>query len=286
MRKLVIRLLFYLAFLLFLRWRISAMFYVPDRVRYGQPSDAGLPFEEVTFAGRDGTRLSGWFIPAVGPAKGTVVHFHGNAQNMTAHFGFVAWLPRAGYNLFVFDYRGYGRSEGRPGRKGVYEDSIAALDYVLARPDVVRGRVVALGQSLGGANAIAVLGTARKGAVRALAVDSAFYSYRLMVRDKIRAMPILGVLAGPLAWLLADERYSPAPAVPRLAPMPLLVFHGTADPVVDYTHAGRIYQAAGEPRELVTLPGGFHTDAFIVPGDQYKQKLLAFFQHALELPLD
>src|SRR5512145_1917489 len=134
---------------------VGGMFYYPDQEVYDTPDRHGLKYEDVTFPSRDGTSLSGWFIPAVGPPKGTVVHFHGNAQNMTSHFGFVSWLPSRGFNLFVFDYRGYGKSAGRPERQGIYEDSLAALDYIATRPGIDHDRLVVLGQSLGGANAIA-----------------------------------------------------------------------------------------------------------------------------------
>jgi alpha-beta hydrolase superfamily lysophospholipase len=92
---------------------ISSPFYQPDRVLYSTPPSVGLKYENAVFVSSDGTRLTGWFIPAAGyqnpkNAKGTVVHFHGNAQNMSAHWQFVTWLPQRGFNVFVFDYRGYG----------------------------------------------------------------------------------------------------------------------------------------------------------------------------------
>jgi len=96
---------------------VGGLFYQPDRKIYDTPDRHGLKYEEVSFQSKDGTGLSGWFVPAVGKPKGTVIHFHGNAQNMTAHFGFVSWLPEQGFNLFVFDYRGYGKSAGKPDRR-------------------------------------------------------------------------------------------------------------------------------------------------------------------------
>ena len=121
---------------------VGQMFYYPDNKVYGTPAEHGLKFEEVTFHSKDGTKLSGWFVPAKGDPKGTVIHFHGNAQNMTAHFDFVSWLPSEGFNLFVFDYRGYGKSAGKPNRKGVYEDSLAAVDYVRSRQGVDKNRIL------------------------------------------------------------------------------------------------------------------------------------------------
>jgi len=115
-----------------------------------------------------------------------VIHFHGNAQNMSAHFGFVSWLPAQGFNLFVFDYRGYGTSAGKADREGVFEDSLAALDYIAARPGVDRNRFAGAGQSLGGANAIAVVGSRPHSGIRAVVIESAFSSYREIVRDKLQ----------------------------------------------------------------------------------------------------
>ena len=130
---------------------VSRMFYYPDKQIYETPSQ---PFEEIQFASADGTRLHGWWIPATIPVKGTVVYLHGNAANITGHYCQIEWLPASGYNVFLFDYRGYGKSEGQPSRRGVYADCVAAMDYAAKRAD----RLFASGQSLGGANAMAVLG--------------------------------------------------------------------------------------------------------------------------------
>ena len=107
-------------------------FYIPDRINYDSPERAGLMFEPVIFRSADGTQLSGWFLPAVGvasagDARGTVVHMHGNAQNMTAQWPYVEWVPKRKYNVLVFDYRGYGQSHGKPEPKGVFEDAVAAI---------------------------------------------------------------------------------------------------------------------------------------------------------------
>ena len=154
-------------------------FYLPTQVFYDTPKRAGLRFEEVSFSSYDGTRLTGWFFPATGygdsrNAKGTVVHFHDNARNISAHWQYVEWLPRRGFNLFVFDYRGFGASEGIPDHKGVFEDSGSALDYVRSRPDVNPENMVLLGQSIGGANAIAVVGSGNRKGVKAIVIEATF----------------------------------------------------------------------------------------------------------------
>jgi fermentation-respiration switch protein FrsA (DUF1100 family) len=260
----------------------NRLFYYPDSAVYQTPRSDGLPFEEVAFASRDGTRLSGWFVPSVGKAKGTIVHFHGNAQNMTSHFSFVKWLPREGYNIFVLDYRGYGKSAGKPGRQGVFDDCLAALDCVRARPDIDREKIIVFGQSLGGANAIAVLGENTNAArgVCAIAIDSSFYSYRQIVRDKIRMIPVLSLLRWPLSFVAVSNGHSPGDAVANLPPVPKFFLHGKKDAVVPVAHGQRLFAEAGEPKELLLADDCNHTEA-IMKSPAYRKALLDFFDRAV-----
>jgi fermentation-respiration switch protein FrsA (DUF1100 family) len=260
---------------------VSGLFYQPDHKTYDSPDRHGLKYEQVTFQSKDGTRLTGWFIPAVGTSKGTVIHFHGNAQNMSAHFGFVSWLPQQGFNLFVFDYRGYGTSAGKASREGVFEDSLAALDYIASRPGIDHNRLLVLGQSLGGANAIAAVGSRPHSGIRAVVSEAAFSSYRQIVRDKIAAIPLLSLLRVPLSHLLLGDRFAPADVVANIAPTPLLIIHGTADRVVPYSHATQLFELAHEPKQLWTIEGGDHIEAFAEAGSPYRQRLVTFFNQVL-----
>lgn len=255
---------------------VQSAFYYPDSVLYSTPAKQGLRFDAVMFPSRDGTALAGWFIPAADvadprAAKGTVVHFHGNAQNMSAHWQFVDWLPRRGFNLFVFDYRGYGASQGRPGIKGVFEDSNSALDYVRSRKDVDPERLLVFGQSLGGTNAIAAVGAGNRQGVKAVAIEATFYSYSSIASEKF-------IGAG---WLLSDA-YSAGRHIADLAPIPLLLMHGTADPVIPFHHGARLYDQAKDPKTLLRIEGGGHTEA-LTPrfGQRYQDALVEFFEAAL-----
>jgi len=258
---------------LFLCGCVQSMFYYPDRVRYETPDALGLRYESVHFTSADGTRLSGWFIPAVGrqnpkEAKGTVVHFHGNAQNMTSHWRFVSWLPKQDYNVFVFDYRGYGESEGKPEPKGVFEDSGAALNYVRSRGDVDPERLFVFGQSLGGTNAIAVVGSGNRAGVKAAAIESTFYSYSSIANDKL-----------PGAGLLVGNDYAASKFVAAISPIPLLLIHGTADDAIPHAHSQRLFAEAREPKRLIEIPGAGHLEPMSAPrfGTTYQQALTDFF---------
>jgi fermentation-respiration switch protein FrsA (DUF1100 family) len=256
---------------------VQSMFYYPDDVRYETPDALGVRYESVQFTSADGTRLSGWFLPAEGranpkEAKGTVVHFHGNAQNMSTHWRFVAWLPKQDYNVFVFDYRGYGQSEGKPEPKGVFEDSNAALNYVRTRADVDPERLFVFGQSLGGTNAIAVVGSGNRAGVKAAAIESTFYSYASIANDKFKG-----------AGLLVGDTYAASNYVAAVSPIPLLFIHGTADQVIPLAHSRRLFAEAREPKRLIEVPGAGHLEPMTGQrfGHAYRKALTDFFDAAL-----
>jgi fermentation-respiration switch protein FrsA (DUF1100 family) len=258
------------------------LLYHPTQQVYQTPSDHRLNYEEVSFTSRDGTSLAGWFIPAIGEASGTVIHFHGNAQNMTSHFSFVSWLPRERFNLFVFDYRGYGQSEGTPSRRGVYEDSVAAIQYAASRDDVDASKLLIFGQSLGGANAIAAVARNSFEGIRAVVIDSTFYSYRSIVRDKLGDLPVVWLLKWPLSFVMIGNGYSPGPVVDRIAPVPLLLIHGTSDRIIPYHHGHWLFEEAKEPKQLWTVKKGGHTAALSSHRKLYCKKLADYFRKAVE----
>ena len=257
----------------------NQFFYYPDRKVYHSPREYDLQYESVFFPSQDDTKLHGWVLRGRPQALGTVIFFHGNARNMTANLPLYAWLPAEGFNVFVFDYRGYGRSEGRPDRQGVHEDSVAAFEYVLTRTDLERPLFV-LAQSLGGATAIAALGQ-NDFPVEAVVVDSSFYSYRKIARDTMSDIPLLSMFRFPLS-LTISNRHSPASFIDRLAPTPLCLIHGTSDDVVPYEHSILLYEQAKEPKELWLIERGGHVDALRKPDSVYRKKLSSFFRRALE----
>ena len=253
-------------------------FYYPNAKVYSTPAERGLKFEPVEFTSKDGTRLTGWFLPAVGQAKGTIVHCHGNAQNMTAHWLFAEFLPRKQFNLLVFDYRGYGKSEGSPARAGTIEDARAALDYVLSRRDVDPERVALFGQSLGGA--IAVVAAAEDKRVKALLIESAFSSYQSAAAHALRSNPLTYLFSWPLSRALIRSGRDPIDHIAAISPRPVLVIHGAADRIVPCDMSRELHEAAGEPKELWIVEGAGHTAAGSVRRDEYRRKLCEFFEKA------
>lgn len=245
---------------------LDSLFYHPTATTYSTPTQDGLAYEEITFLSQDQTRLSGWFIPAKGKALGTVIHFHGNAQNMTAHYSFVSWLPKNRFNLFVFDYRGYGTSAGEPSRKGVYQDCVAAIEYIKTRTDIDQSKLIIFGQSIGGANAITVVGKNDFTGICGVATDSAFASYKRVAGEHT------GLLK-PFAYLLIGNDLSPEKYIGNMAPTPLLIIHGTHDQVASYKNAEKLFMAANEPKQLWTVDQGTHTSALGPSRKTYAPKL-------------
>ncbi|MFQ5491670.1 MAG: alpha/beta hydrolase, partial [Phycisphaerae bacterium] len=209
----------------------------------------------------DGLRLHGWFLPAAGPVRGTLVHCHGNAGNITGHYRFVAWLPERGWNVLVFDYRGFGESPGRPSREGAVADVHAAVDYARARPDVDANRVVLFGQSLGGS--VAIVAAAERDDLAGLAVEGAFASYQEEARFVCRQRWWLWGVSGLVSrWFVADGA-DPIYAVGRVPAVPKLFICGTADRIVDCQQTVVLHDEAGEPKELWMLEDEGHTTALI-----------------------
>jgi len=238
-------------------------FFYPDQRVYTTPQAEGVHAEEVSLAGPDDTALHGWWLPAKGPAHGTVLHVHGNAANISNHLPLVAWLPAAGFNVLTFDYRGYGRSGGKPSIHGVVDDTRAALAWLRRRDGVDAQRLAVIGQSLGGATALRAVVQEPQG-VRLLVLDSAFSSYRGIAREAAGSMGALGWLAPVLIPTLPAEEHDPVRAAAKLA-VPLLVLHGSHDAVIPQHHGHALWAAANAPKHWLPIEGGEHIDALMRP---------------------
>ena len=161
------------------------IFMQPDRHLYVRPSQVGAVWEEAKFQSNDGTELTGlWFPAKHEPARAVIVHFHGNAENMTSHFLNVYWLALEGYDVLAFDYRGYGASGGKKSLDGAVADGAAALAY--ARRKAPGLPLIVIGQSFGGAVALASLEQDGGAGLKDLVLDSTFASFRGIAKDKLK----------------------------------------------------------------------------------------------------
>jgi fermentation-respiration switch protein FrsA (DUF1100 family) len=243
---------------------VERFFFYPDRVQYTAPAQFGLVAEDVWIEAADGARMHAWFLPAQGAAKGTVLHLHGNAANISNHLPLVAWLPARGFNVLTLDYRGFGRSQGTPTLDGVVDDAAAALAYLRTRPDVDATRLIVVGQSLGGATALRLLARDAAG-VRLAVLDSAFASYRQIAREAAGTAGILAPLAPLVINAFPGPDKDPITALKSVR-VPLIFVHGTHDALVPHDHSTQLHAAASAPAELWTVAGAQHVAVFGEPG--------------------
>jgi pimeloyl-ACP methyl ester carboxylesterase len=231
---------------------MERLFYHPT----AGPTSPPAGVERVRFESADGTPLVGWFIRARGGSADapTVLHVHGNAGNIGSHIWFTEYLPPAGFNVMIFDYRGYGESGGSArSRRPLIEDTHAALDAILERDDVDPERVGMYAQSLGGAIGLNVM--ADRPEIRAAVIESAFSSWRGVAANAVGGDPPNFIGRG-LAALLIGDSDRPLDAIARID-RPLLIVHGTDDSIIPVSH-GRVLADAAPNGQLVALDGGEH----------------------------
>lgn len=244
----------------------NSLFYHPDSVIYSTPDQVGQNYESFTLPVDDQVSLHAWHVSAKKPRMGTVLHFHGNAQNMTSHFLYVYWLAEYGFDIITFDYRGYGTSTGKPTREGIYRDSLAILQEAVKRSE----HLFILGQSLGGAVAIPAIAKLKPANLRGLILDSSFSSYQSIVEEKLSASLITYPIKKLLKHLVGDE-YSPRDFAEQIS-VPTLIIHGKNDPVVPYIESKRLSEFIPHA-EFWTWEGEGHTQAF-ASENSYRQQLV------------
>lgn len=241
----------------YLRYFEWKNFYYPSRSLAATPGDFGLKFEDIQFVAEDGVLLHGWWIPCEN-ARGALIYCHGNAGNIGDRAWIMADLHRLGVNIFIFDYRGYGKSKGIPTEDGTYRDARAAYEVVRARyEDVDTPPVMVYGHSLGGAVAVQL---AKDKPVRSLVVESSFSSSLDMGRFLYPSLPV---------GLLLHFRYDSASKAASLT-IPKLFSHGKPDQVIPYELGRKLFDAAAEPKRFVELPGDHNDVAWTSSGEYWK----------------
>lgn len=256
----------------------SRLLFMPMQTLVRTPADVGLAYRDVALRAADGTDLAAWWLPAKGPTRGTVLFLHGNAENISTHLASVYWLPAAGYQVLLLDYRGFGASQGTPLIPEVLEDVRAAIDWLEAQPESGGQPLFLLGQSLGASLGGYLVGA--DPAVRAhfagVVLDSGFARYRRIARE----VASRSWLTLPLQWFVAwgmPDGYDLLDQISHISPVPLLIMHSRDDQVVGYHHALALYKAAREPRCLVTYSGP-HISGFEDAG--VREKVLQFLAHS------
>jgi fermentation-respiration switch protein FrsA (DUF1100 family) len=240
----------------------DSLIYFPLPYPVGDWQPVGLTLEDAWFHAADGTQLHGWYVPHKAPVA-VILFCHGNGGNVTHRVEKLRELNRVvGASVLVFDYRGYGRCEGRPNENGVLADARAARAWLAKRAGIAEKELVVMGESLGGAVAVDLAaGDGAKG----LILESTFTSVPDVAAHHYPWLP---------AKLLLKTRFDSLEKISAYRG-PLLQSHGDADTIVPYELGRRLFQAANEPKEFYTLPKGDHND---LPDRAYYQKVRQFLE--------
>ena len=239
----------------------SSMVFFPSATLVQTPEQWGLEYEDVFLESEDGVRLHGWYIPQSG-SKLTLLFFHGNAGNISHRGASVEIFHRLGLNLFIFDYRGYGKSQGTPDEKGLYKDARAAWRYLIDERGFEPKDIIVFGRSLGGAVAAELAAEVQPGG---LILESTFSSAK-DVADVI--LPVVSRL------IILRYDFNTAAHIKRVT-SPVLVLHSPDDEIIPFDLGERVFEAANEPKTFVRMRGG-HNNAFLMSQPDYERALGAF----------
>ena len=259
----IIIILIALVLLYFIYPRIenSIVFY-PSGPLDDTPGKHGLTHTEVYFETADGQRLHGWFFPLEDQSP-VILCCHGNAGNISHRLENVRLLVEQGLQVFIFDYRGYGRSTGKPSEKGLYLDGLAAYDYLISTQQIAPDAVIPFGRSLGAAVALEI---ALHRMVKSVIIEGAFTS----TREMARTMPLFYLVS-----FVVPSHYNSAEKIRRIT-VPILVVHAQRDEIVPYSMGERLFAGANEPTFFYPVEGATHNDTYMMGGEKYFQTLAVF----------
>jgi fermentation-respiration switch protein FrsA (DUF1100 family) len=229
------------------------------------PSQLGLDYEEVHVETSEKARLHGWFFPLKGDLP-TILFCHGNAGNISHRLENIKLLLDQRLQVFIFDYRGYGKSTGRPSEAGVYSDGLAAYDFLAKQKGVQPDKIVLFGRSLGAAVAIEI---ALQRQVRSIIIESPFTSTKEMAKTVL--------LFWPLSFF-SPPHYNNKAKIGRIS-IPKLVIHGENDRIVPFHMGQKLYDLAKPPKYFFPIKGAGHNDTYVMGGKAYFKALTTFVRN-------
>jgi len=254
----------YAGIFLLVFFRQSKYVYYPGRAVDGTPADARMAYEDVSLRTQDGETLNGWYVPATTNRETAPVLLdcHGNAGDIGDRVGSVQTFHNMGLNVLIFDYRGFGRSTGKPTEQGTYMDAMAAWDYLTKQKGFATNQVIVFGRSLGGSIAAWLAAQVQPGA---LVTESAFTSAPDMARRMFPYLP---------CRLLCRFKYDTLSHVKKIR-CPVLIAHSRNDEMIPFENGRRLFEAANEPKVFVEMCGEHNSGGLDVNPD-YQQVLSTF----------
>lgn len=234
----------------------EGLFFYPDKMVYSDPTSLGLSYDNYTIYSEDKTALDAWHVKPKGKSKGLFVLAHGNAQNMSAHFKDWTWIVEAGYELFIFDYRAYGKSMGEISLKGSVEDVTAVLSFVEKK---FQKSYFLCGQSLGGTLVLASLKQRARTMMKALIIDSTFTSFSGIASEKLGSF----FLTWPFKWMsyfMFPKGFDAEKSIVTVT-QPVLFLHGSKDQTIPANHSWQLFELSNKPKEFWIITQAKHIQA-------------------------
>ena len=251
---------------LYIRLLEKRSLYVPFRQIYGTPNTLGLAFDDLFINTPDHQTLNAWFIPQE-HAKFTILYLHGNGGNLSHRLSQIALLHELSLNVFIIDYRGYGKSSGSPSENGLYADAQAAYDYLTQILKVPNERIILFGESLGSSVAVYL---ADKNKVKALILTGAFTSAADMARRLYVFFPTL----------FLSSKFDSLSKIGKID-APKLFIHSRNDEIVPTELARKLFEAAAPYKEFFEIHGG-HNDALVTDREILKKRIHDFIETVVE----
>lgn len=240
---------------------------IPSRKLSASPADIGLQYEDVTITTSDRITLHGWYVPAP-EAKGTLLFFHGNAGNISHRLDSLRIFHDLGLSTLIFDYRGYGQSQGSISEHGTYLDAEAAWNFLTETKNIPGQKIVLFGRSLGAAIAAYC---ATENDPGALILESAFTSVPDMAAKLYPFFPVR---------LLSRFHYNTRKFL-QAVKCPVLIIHSPADEIIPFDNGLQLFQSAREPKRMLEIRGG-HNEGFLVSGKMYSAGIEEFINSSLK----
>ena len=253
--------LVYVGFSLLIYLWQPRLLYFPSSQIESTPAQVGLTFQDVSLVTADNIKLAAWFVP-VEQARGVILFCHGNGGNISHRLDSLLIFHQLGYNVLIFDYRGYGQSEGSPSEQGTYRDAEAAWQYLVQQKGFAGHQIVLFGRSLGGAVATRLATHHDPGG---LILESVFTSVPDMAAELYPLLP---------TRFLSRYSYNTRQALAEVN-SPLLVVHSLGDEIIPFAQGHQLYQAANLPKTFLEISGD-HNSGFMTSGSKYKQGLADF----------
>jgi pimeloyl-ACP methyl ester carboxylesterase len=252
----------------------SNLVYMPSKDVIETPETVGIKFEDIQIVTKDNVNLDAWFVPAKDDnpvGKGVILFCHGNGGNISNRLSYLPIFKDLGLSTLLFDYRGYGKSEGKPTEEGTYADVEAVWQYLTQEKQIPPQKIIIYGESLGGAIASYIAEKTTqpdgKNSAGGLVLASTFTS----ISDRASELyPFL-----PIRWL-SQFSYNSIDRLPNIK-IPILIIHSTDDEIIPFTHGDRNFQAANQPKTLVKIRGD-HNGGFLDSLETYRNGLNEFIQ--------